>query len=140
MRKIDRFVGQYRFLSNFFPSPIEVEGHIYPTVEHAYQAAKTLDENERATIRSCSKPGEAKRKGRRVTLRCEWEKIKEGVMLELLHLKFRNLALREELVSTESAQLIEGNGWGDTYWGVSGGKGKNRLGCLLMQVRSEVAQ
>ena len=140
MKIIDRFSGEHRFLSNFFPSPIEVEGHIYPTVEHAFQAAKTNDESERATIRSCSTPGDAKKKGRRVTLREEWEKVKEAVMLQLLHLKFRDPVLRAELLATDDAQLVEGNHWGDTYWGVCDGKGKNRLGYVLMQVRSEVDQ
>ncbi len=136
--KIGRFIGEFSFLSNFYSSPVQFQGQTFPTVEHAFQAAKTQDQAERDAILRCSTPGRAKKKGRQVRLRPDWEEVKEGVMLGLLRQKFRNRALQNELLITGDGQLIEGNNWGDTYWGVCKGRGKNRLGNLLMQVREEV--
>lgn len=140
---IDRFIGSRRFLSNFFPAEVEYGGVVYPTVEHAFQAAKTDIEDEREEIRTASTPGEAKRLGRKVTLRADWEKVKESVMEDLVRQKFtRHRPLAAELLDTGDAQLIEGNAWGDTTWGMveKGGKwsGKNLLGRILMRVREEL--
>lgn len=82
--------------------------------------------------------GVAKRRGRKLTIRSDWNKVKDDVMLELLRLKFAIPDLRDKLLATENATLIEGNTWGDTYWGVCRGIGDNTLGVLLMQVRSEI--
>ena len=135
---IRKFIGEFTFLSNFYPSPVKFEGQTFPTVEHAFQAAKTQDQAERDIILRCHNPSRAKRKGRQVCLRPDWEEVKENVMLGLLRQKFKGRALRNELLITGDAQLIEGNNWGDTYWGVCNGQGKNRLGILLMRVRDEV--
>lgn len=85
---IDSFSGQYRFLSNFYPSVIDYEGFEYPTVEHAFQAAKTYDLNERRRIAASATPGDAKRRGRKVKLRDDWETVCRDVMLELIREKF----------------------------------------------------
>lgn len=138
---IYEFKGEYRFLSNFYPASVALDKHIYKSVEHAYQASKTLDPEQRKYVReSCPKPGDAKRYGRRVTLRPDWEKIKLDVMLELLQQKFCWPPLREKLLATGDAELREGNDWYDVYWGVSNltGKGQNHLGKMLMQVRKEL--
>ena len=115
---ISSFTGPYAFLSNFALCNIELDGEEYDSVEHAYQAAKTLDENERWIVRSAIWPRDAKRAGRRVTLRPDWEQIKVEVMWSLVWQKF--------------------NHWGDTTWGVCNGHGLNLLGNILMQVRAHL--
>lgn len=139
---ITTFRGDHEFLSNFTHSPLTYEGEIYPTVEHAFQAAKTFDPIERQKVRTAASPGSAKRLGRRVTLRADWETVKYDIMLALLRQKFSDPVLREKLLATGDAELIEGNTWGDRTWGCVEVKGKwvgkNRLGQLLMKVRGEL--
>jgi ribA/ribD-fused uncharacterized protein len=127
--KIDSFSGKYSFLSNFYVWSIEHEGLTYRTVEHAFQASKMLDQNERRRIANMFAPGDAKRAGRRVKLREDWEKVKVGVMLDLLRKKFAPpTLLSNALLNTDDAELIEGNTWGDRFWGVCEGEGKNIFG------------
>ena len=133
--KIERFDGEYSFLSNFHPSPVTYADVEYPTVEHAYQAAKTLDFGERVGIRMAATPGKAKRMGRKATLREDWDDVKVRVMRVLLRKKFRDAELRKKLNATKGKKLVEGNTWGDTFWGVCNGVGENQLGRLLMEVR-----
>jgi len=135
---IQSFTMEYSFLSNFYPCLIEFEGDIYRTLEHAYQAAKTHDPDERRKIREEERAGKAKQMGKRVTIREDWEQIKVKVMRELLKKKFENPQFRKLLLDTYPHELIEGNNWGDTYWGKCNGHGKNMLGTLLMQIRSEL--
>lgn len=132
---ITSFTGQYRFLSNFFPCEIDMDGDTYRTLEHAYQAAKTTDPTQRWRIQNCATPGQAKRIGQRVTRRDGWDAARLVVMELLLHQKFKDPNLRSKLVATGDAELIEGNYWGDVFWGVCEGKGENWLGKLLMRVR-----
>lgn len=132
---ISRFDGQYSCLSNFYPSPIQIEERLYATVEHAFQAMKTLDENDKDSICAAATPGIAKRMGRKVKLRSDWEDIKLEVMKNLLFSKFGDPVLLEKLKLTGNANLIEGNTWGDRFWGVCDGVGENHLGKLLMQIR-----
>ena len=138
MKTIGSFAGPYRFLSNFWSSAVVLDGHSYRTVEHAFQAAKTLDPNERKVIRNAHDAGTAKRHGKRVELREDWEQVKEDVMRDLLRQKFGTEPLKSKLLKTGKAKLVEGNWWGDTYWGVCDGKGKNRLGEILMEIREEL--
>ena len=136
---IDRFSGPYSFLSNFFRAPIVFEGEQYPTLEHAYQAAKTEIEIDRVEIALAPTPGAAKRMGRELLLRPNWDRYwKARIMRELVRQKFSEYFLARKLEETFPAKLIEGNYWGDTYWGVCNGVGKNKLGKILMQVREEV--
>jgi len=146
-KMIDSFHGKYRFLSNFWKVPIEYEGTIYPTLEHAYQASKSYSIGYRTRILSAATPGEAKRLGRVVELRPDWELLKEGFMLVFLRQKFHFPELREKLLATGEEELIEGNGWHDEFWGVCDGScrygphspnGLNKLGKLLMKVRDEI--
>lgn len=132
---IDRFLGEYFFLSNFHYVKVKWEGLVYPSVEHAYQASKTMDRNVRVKVREAPTPGIAKKMGRRVVLRDDWEEVKLEIMRELLLKKFGVLALRSRLLGTVGEGLVEGNNWGDRYWGVCDGKGENNLGKLLMEVR-----
>lgn len=135
---IDSFTGQFSFLSNFHFSPVQYDDVTYSTVEHAYQAAKTQDKNERSVIAAAPTPGKAKRLGRKVKMREDWDKIKVDVMKELLEQKFRISHFKNMLLLTYPQQLIEGNTWGDTFWGVCNGRGSNHLGLLLMEIRNQL--
>lgn len=139
MDVIFEFTYEWGFLSNFHSSEVVLDGLIFTSVEHGYQAAKTLDQDKKLEIQRAPKPGDAKRLGRAVPLRPDWDDVKEQVMLGLLRQKFSDDPLRSRLLATGDAVLIEGNTWGDRYWGVSGGQGLNRLGLMLMAVRQELA-
>ena len=138
MKTIDTFEGEYRFLSNFHPAKVYLDGVEYRSTEHAYQAAKSLDQDERLRIKNAKSPADAKKLGRKVKLRKDWENIKLDVMLDLLRQKFEIPELRQLLIDTGDDELIEGNTWGDEFFGVCRGVGKNHLGRLLMQVRKEI--
>ena len=137
MTIIDRFQGEYEFLSNFYPAEVVYNNRSFRTVEHAYQAAKTLDAGSMFAIQVATYPGDAKRLGRMVPLRQDWESVKVGVMELLLERKFADPSLSEKLISTYPSQLVEGNTWGDEFWGVDVKTklGQNRLGRLLMILR-----
>ena len=132
---IDSFHGEYAFLSNYYDSPIFYDGILYPTVEHAFQAAKTTVFIQRIIIANKKTPGQAKCAGRKVTLRDNWDDIKLYIMKELIILKFTNPKLKSALLNTKDAELIERNTWNDTYWGSCNGIGENHLGKILMEVR-----
>jgi ribA/ribD-fused uncharacterized protein len=131
------FRGEYRWLSNFWPAAVVLDGIEYPTVEHAYQAAKTLDRAARECLRSEPRPGQVKRLGRGLLQREDWAQVKLEVMANLLRQKFEHAELRNRLLATGTRQLVEGNTWGDTFWGVCRGEGQNWLGRLLMEIREE---
>lgn len=135
---IESFTGQYRFLSNFYPCPVEFEGISYRTVEHAFQAAKTHDLLYRTFIENAETPAKAKRLGRKAPLRENWEEVKIDVMHDLLREKFEHFELAMSLLSTGDEELVEGNWWGDTFWGKCNGFGANHLGHLLMEIREEL--
>jgi len=142
---ISRFQGEYRFLSNFYPCTVFLDDLDYPSVEHAYQAAKTTDDWERVCIRDLPKAGQAKSYGKDFgntkPIRCNWREINLEIMRDLLLQKFSRTDLRRKLLDTGSHELIEGNNWGDTYWGQCPvGKGENHLGKLLMEVREFYAE
>lgn len=139
MNKILAFNKEYRFLSNFYPALVTLDGLEYPSTEHAYQAAKTLNPAEREAIRLSAKPGDAKRLGKKVTMREDWDIIKINVMKDLVRQKFTNHQdLKENLLATGDSYLEEGNSWHDVFWGVCNGKGENWLGKILMEVREEL--
>lgn len=137
MKTINEFQREFRFLSNFWPAPVALDGVVYPSVEHAYVAAKTLDLSARHVILN-STPGEAKRYGRTLKLRSDWEQVKIPVMRDLVSQKFAHRGLAAKLRATGDAELIEGNTWGDTFWGVCKGRGQNHLGKILMGVREAI--
>lgn len=136
---INRFFGEYRFLSNFYHCPVKLDGIMYPTVEHAYQAAKCDNIEDRRRILSCITPGEAKLLGKKLVLRHDWDMVKISIMTNLLEQKFGKPLFKEWLLDTGDEELIEGNVWGDIFWGVCNGKGENHLGKLLMQIRTELS-
>lgn len=136
---ITEFNGQYRWLSNFHPCVIFRQGLYYPSTENAYQAAKT-DNFEIAKKFQTIGPLEAKRFGKRVAIRDNWESIKKDVMYECLCLKFMHNDLRAKLLATDPQELQEGNRHRDVFWGVDldTGAGENVLGKMLMEVRYEL--
>lgn len=141
MKVINEFQKEYRWLSNFWPVKITYGGITYPHVESAYMAMKTEDIETRKKIALLSNPAEAKRAGRTLKLRKDWDKLKVNVMYTMLKIKFApGSTLAAKLLDTGDALLVEGNKWGDTFWGVCNGKGHNILGKLLMQVRKELKQ
>lgn len=154
MEAIRYFQGEYRFLSNFYLTPVPYEGFEYPSSENAFQAAKTLDEKIRAEFRNRNMaPAMAKRFARTLLLRPDWEVVKDLVMLDVVRSKFTTPRLRSLLSRTSTKYLFEGNNWHDIYWGVCDGEhapypeapahpnlsiGENRLGKILEQVRFEI--
>lgn len=132
---VDSFDGEFRFLSNFAPSYLYHFGLQFNSAENAYQAAKTFNVQERELIQFMT-PGQSKRAGRTVLLRGDWEEVKIRIMTEIVFIKFAmNPPLRKLLLDTGKRKLIEGNTWGDIFWGVCEGIGQNHLGKILMKVR-----
>lgn len=135
---IDSFRGEYYFLSNFYNCKVTFEGITYLNNEAAFQSIKTLDMAERKKFADMD-PSTAKRAGRRVSLRSDWEEIKVGVMYDICKAKFtQNEELREKLLATGDEELVEGNDWGDRIWGKVNGVGANNLGKILMRIREEL--
>ena len=136
---ISEFQGEYRFLSNFYEAPVDICGNVFPTAEHAYQAMKSNESSDWEIILACETPGQAKRAGRRVTMRDDWNEVKLEIMEEIVRRKFKhNHQLKLRLLATGDETLQEGNRWNDRYWGVCRGVGKNHLGNILMTVREEL--
>lgn len=137
---IDNFESvEHRFLSNFYDCFVVVGGRLFASSEHAYQTCKTNDPEWQEKIRLARSPAAAKRLGRECPVRPEWEDVKVGVMRHVLACKFEErsvLALR--LLATGVEELVEGNTWGDTFWGQVNGVGENWLGRLLMKRRDEL--
>lgn len=140
--RIDAFRGEYRFLSNFYPAVVVLYDHSYPTVEHAYQAAKAALPVQRIPFRHPGvTPGDAKRLGRELPLRPDWdEAMSLAVMRNLVYQKFtRRPDLGAQLLATGDTELVEGNDWNDAFWGVCRGQGENWLGRILMETRTALA-
>lgn len=152
---IPEFNGEYSFLSNFYPANIKfrVAGHNenavaldFPSSEHAFQAAKSrymVDKSKNArvdyilSVRNAPDPSYSKSLGRRVKIDTKaWDENKDWVMREVVLEKFlQHTDLADQLLATGAAMLVEGNTWGDTYWGRCEGKGYNHLGVILMETR-----
>lgn len=137
---IDSFDGEYEFLSNFYEQPILYIGHWFNTTEHAFQAAKAALDSDVKRIQAAKTPGQAKRLGRKIQLRSDWEAVKLQIMFDILWIKFENPDLRAKLLATGNQPLVEGNNWGDKFWGKVDGVGKNHLGIVLMDVRQKIRE
>lgn len=134
---ISSFQGENRFLSNFFRlrRPITHEGITYWYTETFFQASKTLDMKLRLSISKMS-PSASKIAGRKLKLRDNWDSLKIISMIYALTQKFSDPWFKEKLIATRPHKLIEGNTWGDTYWGIDKRQGgHNMLGLLLMMIR-----
>ena len=140
---IDSFDGEYRYLSNFaiLSTPVVLDGEKYISTEHAYQAAKFLDPVLRKQIRDCITPGKAKKLAgvfkEAGHQRPDWQDINLGIMEDLLVQKFSDPQLCNQLLATGKEELVEGNWWHDTFFGVCNGVGENHLGKLLMKIREQ---
>lgn len=133
---ITSFRDENYFLSNMYPCIITLGKHTFTCAEAAFQAAKCP---ERMAEFYNLNGFEAKKLGRTVALRSDWDEVKLKVMHTILRAKFhQHLDLMKKLIHTKSTYLIEGNTWGDTFWGICNGAGKNNLGRLLMWVRHEI--
>ena len=131
---IKEFKGKYYFLSNYSKSDIKINDITFLNAESAFHSFKDMKmQSQFANL----DPATAKRKGRSVKLRGDWEEVKDEIMYLVVKEKFKqNKELRRKLIDTGDKYLEEGNTWNDTYWGVCNGKGRNMLGKILMRVRS----
>ena len=136
--EINRFIGNYRFLSNFYGCFIKYDGLTFKSAEAAYQSQKTFEVHDRFSFQFLS-ASEAKKEGYKIQLRDDWEDVKVKIMYKIVKAKFKqNEQLKRWLVDTGRIELIEGNTWGDVYWGTVNGVGENKLGKILMRVRKEL--
>ena len=138
MGNVMTFRGKYNFLSNMYSVDFEWDGRIYHSSEAAFQSAKSLNPAERDRF-SAMAGVTAKREGKKVSLRPDWEDVKVAVMEEIVMAKFsQNPELARKLIDTGDLELVEGNRWHDTFWGVDvmTGRGENNLGQILMKVRA----
>lgn len=145
--QINSFQGDYFFLSNYAPARVRLNGLEFPTVEHAYQAAKTLEAGAREKIRAASTPGLAKKMGSKLAKRPDWPEVKVEIMRDLIRQKFeQHPELQERLLATGGAELVEGNTWHDNFWGdchcprCAAEPGQNHLGRLLMEMRQHLRE
>ena len=139
---ISNFRGKYFFLSNFYRSPVTYNYFTYPTSEHAYQAEKCKDINEKIQISEAVSPRDAKNLGQKVSMRDDWDDVKFYIMKEILKEKFSYSPMRNKLLETQPEFLIEGNKHHDNIFGncLCGRDeclvtGKNMLGKILMELR-----
>ncbi len=142
---ISQFAGEHSFLSNFYHWPFEFEvldwgKYEAETVEHAFQACKAVNQTDFEWVLAAAHPGEAKKRGRKIDLEPRWEEIKDEIMAAMLLKKFEHPHMSAKLIATGDQKLVEGNWWGDTYWGVCNGEGKNVLGHLLMNLREALRE
>lgn len=135
---ISSFSGEYRFLSNFYYCTVVIDGVIFLTSEHAFQAWKMINEENAELVRQCCTPGDAKKLARSLPCRQDWELIKVEVMTMVCREKFRHEPLRSKLLATGNQELVEGNTWHDVFWGVCNGRGQNMLGRILMDIRAQL--
>ena len=135
--KIDRFTGEYFFLSNFYLSSIIINNIDYRSVEHYFQSMKGNTTSQRNKIRNAKTPADAKKLGKQVKLDPKWYEFRDRIMYYGVYSKFsQNLNLKQRLLNTCPLYLEEGNTWNDVYWGVCNGQGENKLGRILMHVRN----
>ena len=148
---IESFSGRYNFLSNFYPAKIEHQGITYPTVEHYYVSMKVKNDQQidgkyitmidcRELIAKMPQASKVKQFGKIVKVRRDWDDVKLDIMLWGVREKFKHTDLKDLLLSTGDQELVEGNTWNDTYWGICRGEGQNNLGKILMKVRMELRQ
>lgn len=137
---IKEFKNQYFFLSNFYECPIYYNKLVFCNAEAAFQAQKVIDEKEQYKFINLN-ASQARKLGKTIVLRKDWEEVKDNIMYEIVKRKFTvNKELQQKLIDTKDEELVEGNWWHDTYWGMDSktGIGKNKLGKILMKVRGEV--
>ena len=136
MKEIKEFRGKYYFLSNFYRVSVTYEGLTYPSSEAAFQAAKCLNDEDKLVFTHL-RPSLAKAIGKQINIRPDWDNVRLKCMFNICLNKFtQNQDLLYQLLDTKDYVLIEGNTWGDTFWGVCEGGGTNHLGRILMFIRT----
>jgi len=137
---IRSFRGKHAFLSNFYTCNVTIGKETYQTTEHYYQSQKATSDAVRKAIGFASSAKVAKKMGRNIICRKDWDDVKDAVMLEALRAKFSIPELAKMLVETGNAIIEESNSYGDRYWGIDSdtGKGQNKLGKMLMRIRDEI--
>jgi ribA/ribD-fused uncharacterized protein len=139
---IKQFQDEYRFLSNFFACDILYRGITFPSAEHAFQAVKAKYSEEMTWVAEAATPGIAKRRGRQVTIRDDWDSVRVDEMYRICYIKFSQPYLTQALLDTHPHELIEGNYWHDQFWGNCACEthadieGRNYLGRILMHIRN----
>lgn len=148
-----KFRGKFYFLSNMFPCSVTIDissitvpeslqdktkisPMTFPCAESAFQAAKCICENDRLPFTKMDGFA-AKKAGRKVTLRPDWENIKLNVMKNIVTAKFKQHPELAEKLHEINGNIQEENSWNDTFWGVCNGKGRNELGKILMEIRDK---
>ena len=134
---ISAFRGDYRWLSNFERCDILYKGILYKSAEAAFQAQKTTNIKARYIFTKLD-ARESKTLGRVIQLRSDWEEVKDEIMYDICEIKFNLPQFKAKLVDTGEMEIVEGNYWGDTYWGVCDGVGKNELGKIIMDIREDI--
>ena len=135
---INSFTNEYYFLSNYSDSKFVYNGIPYKNAESAFQSQKCANKEDRKQFSTLTST-EAKKLGRKISLRKDWEQIKVEQMRQIVSVKFRqNSDLSEKLINTGNEYLEEGNTWGDRIWWTVDGKGANLLGQILMELRNEL--
>ncbi len=135
---IEKFDGEYSWLSNFKFVKVKLKGEIYPSVEHAYMSAKSDSLEWKRFCQTEINPGKVKKKSREVKTIDDWKEINLGVMFALLLQKFKREPFKSLLIKTGKQPIQEGNYWNDRFWGVclETGVGENWLGRMIMIIRS----
>lgn len=139
IRRITEFRGDYYFLSNFYSTTVSYDGLTFKSSEAAFQAQKCIAEEQKKVFTELTASA-SKKLGRKVSLRQDWDEVKDALMKDIVRAKFdQHLDLKKMLINTGNSVLEEGNTWGDKYWGIDSrtGKGENHLGRILMELRSE---
>lgn len=132
---ITKFIGEYAFLSNFYECQIKYKTLLFNSAESAFQSCKCKNEEDKIKFTTLS-PVESKKYGKRIQLIDNWDTLKNSFMTDIVYNKFnQNLSLKYKLLETYPLNLIEGNKWNDTYWGICNGRGLNILGKILMNTR-----
>jgi ribA/ribD-fused uncharacterized protein len=142
---VKEFTGEYAFLSNFHVNPFAWRNTVFPTGEHAFQYAKgyaVVDHMEAHrhfdAVLAAPSPSKAKYAGRSVKIDVgAWDDMKIQYMREIVHARFATseVSMVGSLINTGAMMLVEGNTWGDGFWGRCAGKGFNTLGVILMEER-----
>jgi len=140
---IESFHDTHYYLSNFYENPMKVDGKSFKSNEHFFQASKAGNTEDFEYVRASATAAQSKKRGREIKMRGDWDNVKNTIMTQGLRAKFADPELRQRLLDTGDAALIEGNNWHDVYWGrcdcsKHGGDGQNWLGRLLMQLREEL--
>ena len=137
---IEEFQGEYRWLSNFYPVKIVIDGVEYPSVEHAYCSCKSTDSKWKSICSNEKNPGKIKRKSKKIKVIDDWDDKKLSIMKKCLEQKFNQEPFKSMLIQTGNEIIQEGNRWNDKFYGVclKTNKGKNKLGKLIMNIRYEL--